>query len=66
MGIPLDIFSLYQLRGEGAGCEHHLLLCVGRPGFSNADEGDYARAVEAADEKTRAVLRVYETEVLAG
>ena len=66
MGIPLDIFSLYELRGEDAGCRHHLLLRVARPGFSNADEGDYSRAVEAADGKRGALLREYETRVLAG
>jgi hypothetical protein len=65
VGIPLDVFSLYQLRGEGADCLHHLLLRVGRPGFSNADEGDYARAVEAADEKVRVLLEEYGAGVLA-
>lgn len=65
MGIPLDIFSLHQFGGEGAGCRHYLLLRVGRPGFSNADEGEYARAVEEADEKRSALIAVYEAEVLA-
>ena len=65
MGIPLDIFSLYRLSGEGANCRHHLLLRVGRPAFSNADERDYTRATEAADEKARALLEQYEAEVLA-
>lgn len=60
MGIPLDIFSLYRLRGDGGACEHHVLLRVGRPGFGNADEGDYARAAAAADEKARALLGLYE------
>lgn len=63
MGIPLDVFSLYRLRGEG--CEHHLLLRVGRPAFGNADEGDYARAAGAADEKARALLELYERRALA-
>lgn len=58
MGIPLDVFRLYRLRGEG--CEHHLLLRVGRPAFSNADEGDYGRAAEAADAKAHALLELYE------
>lgn len=63
MGIPLAVFTLYRLRGEG--CEHHVLLRAGRPAFSNADEGDYARAAEAADGKTRGLLALYEREVLA-
>lgn len=66
MGIPLDLFSLHELRGEGAGCRHYLLLRVGRPGFNNADEGDYARAVDAADRKRDALIEVFEKEVLAG
>jgi hypothetical protein len=65
VGIPLDIYSLYRLRGEGAACLHHLLLRVGRPAYSNADEGDYARAARAADEKLEELLRLYEAEVLA-
>jgi len=64
MGIPLDIFSLYRLRGEG--CLHHLLLKVGRPGFNNADEGEYDRAEAAADVKRRALLRTYQAEALSG
>ena len=63
MGIPLDIFSLYRLRGEG--CEHHLLLRVGRPGFSNADEGEQARAAGEADEKARLLIGLYERGALA-
>lgn len=65
MGIPLDIFSLHEFRGEGAGCRHHLLLRVGRPGFGNADEGDYARAVGAAERKQRALIEAFEAGVLA-
>ncbi|HEX8721660.1 MAG TPA: hypothetical protein VF736_13575 [Pyrinomonadaceae bacterium] len=65
MGIPLDIFSLYRLRGEGAACLHHLLLRVGRPAYSNADEGDYSRAARAADEKLGELLGLYEACVLA-
>lgn len=66
VGIPLDIFSLYRLRGEGAACRHHLLLRVGRPAYSNADEGDYARAAGAADARRDELLGLYETRVLAG
>lgn len=64
MGIPLDVFSLHQLRGPG--CLHYLLLRVGRPAFNNADEGDYARAVGAADEKQGALIEAFEEELLAG
>lgn len=62
MGIPLTIFSLHRLRG--AGCEHHLLLRVEQPAFSNADAGEYDHAVEIAEEKRRALLRNYERDVL--
>lgn len=65
MGIPLDIFSLHQLQREDASCQHYLLLRVEQPAFNNADEGDYARAVDAADKKRRALIEVYEAEVLA-
>lgn len=66
MGIPLDIYSLYRLRGEGAACLHHLLLRAGRPAYSNADEGDYARAAAAADAERDELLRLYEAGALAG
>jgi hypothetical protein len=66
MGIPLDIFSLYLLRREDEGCRHHLLLRVEQPEFSNADEGDYGRAVEAAERKRRALIEAYEAGPLAG
>ena len=66
MGIPLEIFSLFLLRHEGAGCRHHLLLRVEQPAFSNADEGDYERAVEAARRKRAALIEAYEAGPLAG
>lgn len=66
MGIPLEIFSLHRLQGEGASCQHYLLLRVARRAFSNADEGDYADAVEAADKTRSALLETFEEEVLAG
>lgn len=65
MGIPINIFRLYRLRNDGAGCEHHLLLRAVRPEFSNADEGDYSCAVEAADGKMSALIEAYEAGVLA-
>lgn len=65
MGIPLEVFSLQSLRREGTNCEHHLLVRVSRPGYSNADEGDYARAVRAADEKRDALVSGYASRVLA-
>lgn len=66
MGIPLDVFSLYELRGEDAGCVHHLLLRVGQRAFSNADAGDYDSAVEAAEEKRRSMVEAYRAGALAG
>lgn len=65
MGIPLDIFSLHRFRGEGASCQHYLLLRVGRPAFSNADEREYDYASEVADKKRRALIEVYEAGALA-
>lgn len=64
MGIPLDVFSLHRFEGEEANCQHYLLLRVGRPAFNNADEGDYARAIDAADKKMSALIEAYEAEVL--
>lgn len=66
MGIPLDIFSLYLLRREDAGCRHYLLLKVEQPSFSNADEGDYERSVEAAERKRGALVEAYEAGPLSG
>lgn len=65
MGVPLDIFSLYRLWDEGAGCNHYLLLRVGQPAFSNADQGEYDYAVEVADRKRSALIESYESEGLA-
>jgi hypothetical protein len=65
MGIPLGIFSLYRLQSEGANCQHYLLLKVEQPAFNNADEGDYARAVDAAEIKRSALIEAYETQMLA-
>jgi hypothetical protein len=66
MGIPLTVFTLHRLQNEGAGCVHDLLLRVEQPAFSNADQGAYDHAVEVADGKRSALIRVYESEVLAG
>jgi hypothetical protein len=65
MGIPLNIFSLYQLQSVDTNCRHYLLLRVEQPAFSNADEDDYAHAVDVADKKRSALIEVYETEILA-
>jgi hypothetical protein len=65
MGIPLDIFSLHRLAFEDANCQHYLLLKVEQPAFNNADEGDYARAVDAADNIRSGLIEVYEAKVLA-
>lgn len=64
MGIPTDIFSLHQFSGER--CRHHLLVRVSRGPFGNADEGDYARAVAAADDQRRALIELYQATTLAG
>lgn len=65
MGIPLEIFSLYQLQREDASCQHYLLLRVEQPGFNNADEGDYAYAVDVADKKRDALIEAYNAAMLA-
>lgn len=65
MGIPLDIFTLHQLQNDDANCQHYLLLRVAQPAFNNADEGDYAHAVEAADEIRRGLIEVFEAKMLA-
>jgi hypothetical protein len=65
MGIQLDIFSLYHLQIDDANCQHFLLIRVEQPSFNNADEGDYANAVDTADKKRSALIGVYEAEVLA-
>lgn len=65
MGIPLTLFSLYTLQNDDRGCQHHLLLRVEQPAFSNADQGAYDDAVEVADRKRRVLIEAYETELLA-
>ena len=65
MGIPLTIFTLYRLDGEGGACPHHLLLRVPQPGFSNADQGEHDAAVDAAEARRRALLDTYLSGVLA-
>ena len=66
MGIPLNVFTLHALENAGAGCRHHLLLRVEQPAFSNADAGEYDHVARIADEKRRALIRAYESDVLAG
>ena len=66
MGIPLDIFSLHRFQNVDVNCRHYLLLKVAQPEFNNADEGDYDRAVAAADEIRRRLIEVYEAKMLAG
>jgi hypothetical protein len=65
MGIPLTIFSLYRLDGEGAACPHHLLLRVRQPGFSNADAAQYDAAVDVAEARRRALLDAHAAGPLA-
>jgi hypothetical protein len=62
MGIPLTVFTLYRLEGDG--CAHHLLLRVRQQAFSNADAGDYDRVVEAAEARRDALLRRYQSDLL--
>lgn len=62
MGIPLAVFSLYALEGDG--CVHALLLRVRQPGFSNADAGACDRAVQAAEARRSALLRIYQSDLL--
>jgi hypothetical protein len=64
MGIPLEIYSLYRLQSEGAGCNHYLLLRVEQPGFNNADEGEYEHVIEIADGKRNVLIERYKAEVL--
>lgn len=64
MGIPLDIFSLYQFQDEEANCYHYLLVKVEQPAFRNANESEYDDAVKVADRKRRALIEAYKTEIL--
>jgi hypothetical protein len=64
MGIPLTIFSLYRLDGDGGACSHPLLLRVRQPGFSNADAGEEDHAIRAAEERRRALVDAYRAGVL--
>jgi hypothetical protein len=65
MGIPLDIFSLYQLQNQDTSCQHHLLLKVRQAEFSNADQGEYDDVVQVAEAKRHALLQLYITKILA-
>lgn len=62
MGIPLAVFSLYRL--DGGGCSHHLLVRVRQPGFSNADADAYDRAVQVAEARRHALVRIYQSDLL--
>lgn len=64
MGIPLDIFSLHHFQRVDANCQHYLLLKVEQPSFNNADAGDYAHAVNIADEKRRVLIDTYQSKTL--
>ncbi|HEX6747551.1 MAG TPA: hypothetical protein VF092_09710 [Longimicrobium sp.] len=63
MGIPLTVFTLHCF--AGVSCAHYLLVRVEQPEYSNADEGDFLRAVLVADAKREALVRTYESGVLA-
>ncbi|HEY9664478.1 MAG TPA: hypothetical protein V6C65_39035 [Allocoleopsis sp.] len=64
MGIPLDVFSLYQFQDNDTNCDHYLLVKVEQPAFSNANESEYEDAVQVADRKRSALIEVYKTEIL--
>jgi hypothetical protein len=66
MGIQLDIFSLHQFWKKDMSCEHLLLLKVAQRSFNNADENDYAAAIDSADKKRKSLIRIYKAEILAG
>ena len=65
MGIPLDIFSLYQLQNPDTHCQHYLLLKVRQAEFSNADQGEYEVVVQVAETKRHSLLKLYITTILA-
>ena len=54
MGIAIDIYFLYQLEND-----KHLLLKVGRPGFSNANQNEENWADEISDNKKNILLQKY-------
>jgi hypothetical protein len=56
MGIPLNIFSLYRVDGEGRKGPRHVLLRVRQSGFRNADASEYDFAFLDAEEKRRVLL----------
>lgn len=59
MGIPLTIFSLYQLDGEGDADPRFVLLRVPQPGFRNADASEYDAAFLEAEERRQALLAAH-------
>ena len=59
MGIPLTIFSLYRLEGEGGAPPRHLLLRVRQSGFRNADASEYDLAFDGAEDRRQALLAAY-------
>lgn len=65
MGIPLEIFSLYQLQNPDAHCQHYLLLKVRQAEFNNADQGEYDFVAQMADAKRNTLLELYITKILA-
>jgi hypothetical protein len=64
MGIPFDIFSLYRLHSGRDNGMRHLLLRVGQPEFSNADQTSHDRAVDIAEAKQRELIEIFKREML--
>lgn len=62
MGIPLTVFSLYRLDGDG--CSHALLVRVRQPGFSNADAGAYDHAVQVAEARRGELIGICQADLL--
>lgn len=59
MGIPLTIFSLCRLDGEGETPPRHVLLRVRQPGFRNADASEYDAAFLEAEEHRQALIAAH-------
>src|SRR3954463_5672159 len=59
MGIPLTIFSLYQVDGPGDPGPRHLLLRVRQSEFRNADASEYDAVFGGAETRRQALLAAH-------
>lgn len=66
MGASLDVYSLMRLRGINDSCNHHLLVKVERPGFSNVCEAEYQAAVEEVEARRDRLVAAYLSEECKG